>query len=39
MMGWELLDLKNKQKIPHYLSVENNISVYLNIIVLFLLYL
>ena len=37
MMGWELLVLKNKQKIPDYLSVENDISVYLNIIVLFFL--
>ena len=35
--GMGIVSVKNKQKIPDYLSVENSNSVYLNIIVMFFL--
>ena len=34
MMGWDV-SVKNKQNIPDHVSVENDISVYINIIVMF----
>ena len=34
MMGWDV-SVKNKQNIPDHVPVENDISVYINIIVMF----